>query len=144
MNLRNIYVTYVFMSWSIEYYEQRDTTQPADVFEDALDSSHPKLAGKLLRIVVALQTVGHTLGGGLIKPCHNSPGIWEIRAIHSQQLAREFFGFDGQQVILLHGYVKRSGEKAVDKEFAKAHDYWKDYSKTHKVSPVEEEVDESI
>jgi hypothetical protein len=42
------------MLWTIEYYEQADTTQPAEVFEDTVYKAHPKLAGKLARIAVAL------------------------------------------------------------------------------------------
>jgi hypothetical protein len=38
--------------WTIEYFEQADTTQPAEVFEDAVYQAYPKLAGKLARIVV--------------------------------------------------------------------------------------------
>ena len=43
------------MPWIIEYYEQEDSAQPAELFEDMLDQRHPKLAGKLLRIIVALE-----------------------------------------------------------------------------------------
>jgi hypothetical protein len=35
------------MRWTIEYYEQADTTQPVEVFEDAVYTGYPKLAGKL-------------------------------------------------------------------------------------------------
>jgi hypothetical protein len=31
------------MKWAIEYFEQQDTTQPAEVFEDMLVVTHPKL-----------------------------------------------------------------------------------------------------
>jgi hypothetical protein len=96
------------MPWTIEYYEQTDTAQPAEVFEDAVYKKYPKLAGKLARIVVALESNGPRLGGGLIEPCRGYPGVWEIRAIFSQTLARELFGFDDQRVVLLHGYLKRA------------------------------------
>jgi phage-related protein len=125
------------MAWMIEYYEQQDTTQPAEVFEDALTRRHMKLAGKLARIAVALQQHGHKLGGGLIEPCHGYNGLWEMRAISGQSLGREFFGFDGDRVVLLHGYVKRSRQEASKKDLAMAEKYWKEYSLTHKVSPVE-------
>jgi hypothetical protein len=71
------------------------------------------------------------LGGGIIEPCHDYKGLWEIRAIHGQWLGREFFGFDGNQVILLHGYVKKSGQAAIQKELDQAALYWQDYQKTH-------------
>jgi hypothetical protein len=132
------------MVWSIEYYEQTDTTQPAELFEDDLLKSQPKLAGKLARIAVALQQSGHQLGGGLIEPCHGYSGLWEMRAISHQWLGRELFGFDGNRVVLLHGYTKRNGQEASKKDFAVAHSYWQDYNVTHKVSPLEDELDESI
>src|SRR5436853_5592886 len=99
----------MLMVRSIEYFEEENSRQPADVFEDALDRTHPKLAGKLARIAVALQEHGHRLGGGLIEPCYDFSGLWEMRAIQNQWLGREFFGFDDMRVVLLHGYVKRAG-----------------------------------
>ena len=38
------------MKWTIEYFEQQDTTQPAEVFEDMLVVTYPKLRGKLLHM----------------------------------------------------------------------------------------------
>ncbi len=123
------------MAWTVEYYEQQDSTQPAEVFEDDVYRKHPKLAGKLARIAVALEVNGPQLGGGLIEPCHGYSGLWEMRAIFGQTLGRELFAFDGQRLILLHGYIKRAGEKASAKDFAKAADYLRDYQNTHRVSP---------
>jgi hypothetical protein len=130
------------MAWMIEYYEQADTKQPAEIFEDALLQSHPKLAGKLARIAVALQQSGNSLGGGLIEACRGYSGLWEMRAIFGLWLGRELFGFDGDRVVLLH--VKRGGQEASKKDLNLAYSHWKEYSKTHKVSPVEDELDESV
>ncbi|MGH2516664.1 MAG: hypothetical protein ACRDHP_13505, partial [Ktedonobacterales bacterium] len=88
------------MTWDIEYYEQQDGTQPAEVFEDALDDHHRSLSAKLARTVEALEIAGFRLGGGKVEKCHNYPDLWEVRAIHSQTLARELFGFDGQRIVL--------------------------------------------
>ena len=98
------------MRWKIEYFEQEDTTQPAEVFEDSLDANHTQLSSKLARIAVELQTYGFRLGGGYIEKCHDYEGMWEIRAIHGSLLAREFFGFDEERIVLLHGYIKRVGQ----------------------------------
>ena len=65
--------------------------------------------------------------------------ILPFRVIHSGTLARELFGFDGERIVLLHGYVKRTGEPASQRDLNKASDYWKDYQKTRRVSPVQEE-----
>lgn len=130
------------MKWVIEYFEQEDTSQPAEVFEDALDGTHPKLAGKLLQVTEQLQFYGHQLGGGFIEKCHDYKGIWKIRVIHSGTLARELFGFDGERIVLLHGYIKRTGQPASISDLKKAFSYWTEYSRTHRISPVQEEENE--
>lgn len=127
------------MTWTIEYFEQKDTTQHAEIFEDELDRTYPKLRGKLLKIIDSLVVKGNQLGGGYIEPCHDYKGLWEMRAIYAKTLAREFFGFDGERILLLRGYVKPSGKPASDRDLKKAFDYWEDYQKTQLVSPVQEE-----
>ncbi len=127
------------MKWTIEYFEQADRIQPAEAFEDSLDATHPKLSGKLLRVTEELQVYGQHLGGGYIEKCHDYEGIWEMRIIHSRTLAREFFGFDGERIVLLHGYIKRTGEAASMRDPKKAFTYWTEYIRTCRVSPVQEE-----
>jgi hypothetical protein len=123
------------MAWTIEYYEQQSGTQPAEVFEDQLDRDNPRLSAKLARAVEALEASGHQLGGGLIEKCHNYPGLWEVRVIQSNTLARELFGFDGSRIVLLHGYVKRVGVVASARDLNRAAAYLKDYMRTRLVSP---------
>jgi hypothetical protein len=72
------------MGWMVEYYEQEDGLQPAEIFEDALKRSNPKLAAKQRRVALELEKYGPRLGGGLIEACRGYSGLWEIRAIHSQ------------------------------------------------------------
>src|SRR5207244_3033243 len=112
------------MKWTIEYFEREDTTQPAEVFEDVLDRTYLKLSGKLLKVVYELQSYGRQLGGGYIEKCHDYEGLWEIRVIHGGTLARELFGFDGKRIVLLHGYIKRSGQIASEHDLKKAFKYW--------------------
>ncbi len=132
------------MKWTIEYFEQVDTTQPAEIFEDTLDAVYPKLSGKLLRVVVELQAYGNMLGGGYFEKCHDYEGMWEIRVIHGGTLAREFFGFDGKRIVLLHGYTKRTGQSASERDLKKAFAYWTEYMRTRHVSPVQEEDNEQV
>src|SRR5713226_7395962 len=127
------------MKWTIEYFEQEDTTQPAEVFEDVLDGVNVKLAGKLARITVELGSYGNQLSGGYVEKCHDYEGLWEIRVIHGGMLAREFFGFDRNRIILLHGYIKQTGQRASEHDMKKAFTYWAEYIRTHHVSPVQEE-----
>jgi hypothetical protein len=123
------------MTWAIAYYEQGNGAQPAEVFEDWLDQAHVKLAAKLARVFVAITQSGRNLGGGLIEPCHGYPGLWEARAIFNSLLAHEFFGWDGDTAILLHGYAKRMREPASVADMRTAHGYWHDYLTTRRVSP---------
>ena len=102
------------MMWTIEYYEQSDGVQPAEKFEDWLDQKHPKLSGKLVRATDRLAELGPQAGAGLVEKCSGYPGLWEVRAIFSQMLARELFGFDGSRAVLLHGYVKRGGRAGLE------------------------------
>ena len=127
------------MKWTIEYFEQEDTTQPAEIFEDELARTYPKVLGKLIQITDQLVIEGNQLGGGYIEKCHNYKGMWEIRVIHSGTLAREFFGFDGERIVLLHGYVKRTGQPASIRDLKKAFANWTEYQVTRCVSPVQEE-----
>ena len=130
------------MKWTIEYFERENTIQPAELFEDELDRTYPELAGKLIKITDLLVVEGFRLGGGFIEKCHSYQGLWEIRAIHSAMLARELFGFDSERIVLLHSYVKRTGQPASDRDLEKAFRYWNEYRKTRRISPVQEETDE--
>ena len=53
----------------------------------------------------------------------------------NDQLARMFFGYDGEAIILLHGYVKAVGKKPSKPDFARAHRFWLDCQQHHRVSP---------
>ncbi len=132
------------MSWTIDYFEQDNSIQPAEVFEDELHSLNKKMLGKLLYIRDQLEQLGFQLGGGYIEKCHDYPGIWEIRIIHNNKLARELCGFDGEHVILVHGYVKNVGQPASQQDLKKAFTYWTEYLRTRLVSPEQEENDESL
>lgn len=123
------------MTWTVEYFEQPDGTQPAELFEDDLARQHPKLLGKLLRALDALADRGPQAGGGLVEACHGYPGLWEVRVIFAQTLARELFGFDGSSTVLVHGYVKRADMPASTSDLNRAASYWKEYLRTHRISP---------
>ena len=127
------------MKWKVVYFEQIDTNQPAEVFEDALLIMSFKLRGKLLQVTDALRFQGHQLGGGYIKKCHDYEGIWEIRIIQSGTLVREFFGFDKERIVMLHGYTKRVGQPASTYDLNKAFGYGTEYLRTRNISPIQEE-----
>lgn len=121
--------------WAVEYYEQQDGTQPAEGYEIALKRDHPKLAGKQRRVFVGVLEHGRKLGGGLIEPLYGGySNLWEARTIFESWLAREFFAWDGNTAILLHGYVKRVGREASTSEMDTAQTYRNDYLQTHRIS----------
>ncbi|MFI5274909.1 MAG: type II toxin-antitoxin system RelE/ParE family toxin [Ktedonobacterales bacterium] len=122
------------MTWKIEYFERPDGTQPAELFEDELARQHPKLLGKLLRALDALADHGPQAGGGLVEACHGYPGLWEVRVIFAQTLARDLFGFDGATAVLVHGYVKRAGMPASPSDLKRAAAFWHEYLRTRHVS----------
>ena len=132
------------MSWTIEYFEQENGTQPAEVFEDKLANLSKKLLGKLFYIRDQLELSGLRLGGGYIEKCHDYPGLWEIRVIHNNKLAREFCGFDSEYIVLIHGYIKNVGQPASQQDLKKAFTYWTEYLRTRLVSPEQEETNESL
>ncbi len=132
------------MRWVVEYYEQAGASQPAEEFEDNLKRHHKKPGAKLRAIAAAIEVYGPQPGGGLIEPCHDYKGLWEIRTIFNGFLGREFFGFDRDhnRVVLLHGYVKRAGQPASIPDLNQAYTYWQDYQRTHKISPEVPEQEE--
>ncbi len=93
-------------------------------------------------MVAELQIYGQQLGGGYIEKCHDYEGLWEIRVIHGRTLARELLGFDRNRIVLLHGYVKRTGQTASKGDLKKAFNYWIKYMSTRHVSPAQEEEHE--
>lgn len=122
--------------WTVEYYEQQSGSQPAEVFEDGLVQTYPALRGKLISIARAMVAAGpQHLGGGYVQVCHGYAGLWEMRAISSRTLARELFGLDGSRIVLLHGYVKRTGQPASIPDLKMAAAYWRDYQATRRISP---------
>ena len=126
----------------IGYFEQENGIQPAEVLEDELHRLNKKMLGKLLYIQDQLEQSGHQLGGGYIEKCHDYQGLWEIRLIYSNSLIRELCGFDGERIVLVHGYVKKVGQVASQQDLKKAFTYWTEYLKTRLVSPAQDENDE--
>jgi hypothetical protein len=125
------------MTWDIEYFKQQDGMQPAEVFEDELKQHVPKLLGKLLRALDHLEAMGPQAGGGLVEKCHGYADLWEVRAIFNKALARGLFAFDANRVVLLHGYVKQTGEPASTPDLNRAHGYLNVYLATRRISPEE-------
>jgi hypothetical protein len=125
--------------WSIEYFEMESGVQPAEVFEDGLEAStdrdERKLSGKLLRVAGEVASKGHLVGGGYVEPCHEAPGIWQMKASVGRKRGREFFAFDGRRAILLHGAVKGPRTPTPAGDYELAVQYLEEYQRTGRISP---------
>lgn len=132
----------MLMPWRIEYFELADGRQPAEEFEDDLDSSSNKderrIGGKLIRVAEMLAQHGHMTGGGYAEKCEEYE-FWQLKANSGNRRGREFFGFDGDHAVLLSGVVKGPREATPTSAYAEAQRYWNEYRKTRRVSPEAEE-----
>jgi phage-related protein len=60
--------------------------------------------------------------------CHGD-GLWEVRVrLSSRRIARVFFTLDGSEMVLLHGFMKKS-QKTPDKEVKLARQRKRDWEK---------------
>ena len=66
---------------------------------------------------------------------------WKIEYFEQEDTNQpaEFFGFDKERIVLLHGYAKRTGQPASTYDLEKAFTYWREYLRTRCVSPIQEE-----
>ncbi|HEY2476019.1 MAG TPA: hypothetical protein VGI19_14610 [Candidatus Cybelea sp.] len=120
------------MSWEIEYYEMVTGDQPAETFEDNLPM---KLRARLTRFTEAVAESEGTIGGGYWEPCHDWPGLFEVRAQVARDLGRYYATVDGLKLVLLHGYQKRHGEPTPQAIFQEADGYRQDYERNRRISP---------
>jgi Phage derived protein Gp49-like (DUF891) len=127
------------LPWQIEYFEKVTGEQPAEAFEDGLDGStdrdERRIGGKLLRFAGLLAEHGPATGGGYVEPCHEAPGIWQLKADAGRRRGREFFAFDDQRVVLLHGAIKGGRQPTPAGDYRLAMDYLDEYKRTRRVSP---------
>lgn len=123
--------------WDVVYYARPSGRQPAEEFEDNIPA---KLSGKLARATVEAAQKGFSVGGGLLKNCRGYPGLFEVRAISFNELARFFCHVDGDRLVLLHGVAKRPGNETPKSELDKAFDCLADYRVSKRISPEEEDV----
>jgi hypothetical protein len=120
------------MSWEIEYFERPTGEQPAEVFEGDLP---PRLLARLIRFAEAAAESRGTIGGGYWEPCHDWPGLFEVRAELARDLGRYYATVDGNRMVLLDGFQKRRGEPTPQAVFATAENYRQGYLATRRVSP---------
>jgi phage-related protein len=86
----------------VVFYRTVSGAEPVRDWLKALDREDKR------RIGVDLKTVqyGCPLGMPLVRKLE--PGLWEIRSQLHQRTARILFTVNGQRMILLHGFIKKS------------------------------------
>jgi len=103
------------------YYNSRGKS----AIKDFYDSLGLKVKSKILVYISVLIREDGNLGLPYCRHIKNK--IWELRVDFDKNYYRLFyFIFDGEKIILLHGFNKKT-DKTPAKEMNKAEDYYQDY-----------------
>ena len=95
---------------TIDYYRTARGDSPVKDFIDALP---PKLQAKNIRELMLLEEFGINLPPPYAKQLHGKDvaGLWELRVKLASNITRIFYFFpQGERVMLLHGFLKKSDE----------------------------------
>jgi phage-related protein len=87
---------------SVVFYRSSSGNEPVREWLLALKRSDRKTVGFDIKTV----QYGWPLGMPLIRKLE--PGLWEVRSSLKDGIARVLFTVDGQTMVLLHGFVKKS------------------------------------
>lgn len=110
------------MAYSVEYYEKKDGTRPAEEFILAQDV---KMQAKLFATLELLEMKGPELREPYSKALGD--GIFEVRAKQGTDISRVLYFFVvGQKIILTNGFVKKT-RKTPHSETDRAKRYRADY-----------------
>ena len=110
------------MNFQVEFYEQKDGTQPVRDFILSLDK---KMIAKILDTIKLLQDHGYQLREPYSK--HIDDGIFELRIKIGSNISRVlYFFYIGQYIILTNGFIKKT-QKTPTNEIIKAKKYRADY-----------------
>ena len=110
------------MTFSVEYYEKKDGTRPA---EDCILSQDIKMRARIFMILEFLEEMGPQLREPYSKSLGD--GIFEIRAKQGSDISRVLYFFMvGRRIILTNGFVKKT-DKTPPREIDKAKRYRADY-----------------
>ena len=101
--------------YEINYFREKNGKCPVENFIDVLDS---KMKAKVFGRLELLEEYGPRLGMPFSR--HLSDGIFELRTVQGNNITRILYFFIvGQQVILTHGFVKKT-QKTPAREIEKA------------------------
>ena len=86
----------------VVFFRTESETEPVRRWLQSLSSSHKKAIGEDIKTV----QFGWPLGMPLAEKIE--PYLWEVRSHVPDGIARVLFTVDGQTMILLHGFVKKT------------------------------------
>ena len=95
--------------FEIIFFESENGNQPAREFIKGLIKEDKKVVGADIRVVQTSFPIGLPLVRKI------KPGLWEIRSDIKDGISRVFFTFVNEEIILLHGLVKKT-QKTPQKE----------------------------
>ena len=86
----------------VHFYKTDSGTEPVRRWLQSLSTAHKKTIGEDIKTV----QFGWPLGMPLVEKI--KPFIWEVRSKISNGIVRVLFTVDGNVMILLHGFIKKS------------------------------------
>lgn len=111
--------------YTIRFYKDKDGKEPLKEYLQALGTKNDKTSrinfNKIRDYIKTLSVHGTRAGEPFVK--HLSGEIWELRPLRNRIL---FFGYDGQQFILLSHFIKKT-QKTPTSEIEKAKKLMDDY-----------------
>ena len=97
--------------WNIIFYEKEDGTIPVQNFLKQLPTKHN---AKALRDIDILEKYGTSLTEPNVK--HINGKLWELRIKSASDISRIFYFIPvGKNIVLLHGFVKKSQKHPLKK-----------------------------
>jgi phage-related protein len=104
-------------------YETTSGNNPVANYIDGLDA---KTNAKVARALDLLEEYGVAIGPPHVKPLPGTDRLWELRVPFGGQAYCLLFFPDGQKIVLLHGFTKKS-QKLPGKELQTAISRMKEY-----------------
>jgi len=90
------------MKLTVRFYRSHTGTEPVRRWLKSLSVEQKKAIGEDIKTV----QFGWPLGMPLVEKL--SPHLWEVRTKFSQGISRVLFTVDGDLMVLLHGFIKKS------------------------------------
>lgn len=88
--------------YNVIFYMTDAGNEPALDWFRALEEEERRIVGRDLRVL----QLGFPMGMPLCKSLGN--GLWELRSTLPKKIARVIFFVDGQDFIVVHGFIKKS------------------------------------